>query len=51
VGNDHATREIAIKNKNPKADTEDIRQAMIYCHSLFKELLRTGAVIPERKKK
>jgi hypothetical protein len=48
VSNYHAA---AIKNKNHKADTEDIRQAMIYCHSLFKELLRTEAVIPERKKK
>jgi hypothetical protein len=51
VSNYRAAREIAIKNKNHTANTEDLRQAMIYYHSLFKELVGTETVVPEKKKK
>lgn len=32
---------IALKNKNKEASTEELRQAMVYYHSLFEELLGT----------
>jgi hypothetical protein len=51
VDNYRAAREIAIKNQEHKADTEDLRQAMIYYHSLFTELLGSEVVVPEKKKK
>jgi hypothetical protein len=51
VSNYRAARAIAIKNKDHKADTEELRQAMIYYHSLFKELLGTEAVVPEKQRK
>jgi hypothetical protein len=41
VSNYRAAREIAIKNKQHQADTEELRQAMIYYRSLFEELLKT----------
>jgi FtsZ-interacting cell division protein ZipA len=39
VSNYRDARVIALKNKEHKADTEELRQAMIYYHSLFAELL------------
>jgi hypothetical protein len=39
VSNYRAAREIAIKNEQRQADTEELRQAMIYYRSLFGELL------------
>ena len=44
VSNYRAAREIAVKNEQGQADTEELRQAMIYYRSLFKELLGTEAV-------
>jgi hypothetical protein len=51
VSNYRAAREIALKNKAHKADTEELRHAMIYYHSLFKELLGTETVVPEKKRR
>ena len=45
VSNYRAAREIAIKNEQHLADTEELRQAMIYYRSLFEELLGTEAVV------
>lgn len=45
VSNYRAARAIALKNEEHKADTEELRQAMIYYRSLFDELLVTDAVI------
>ena len=45
VGNYRAARAIAIKNEKRQADTEELRQAMIYYHSLFEELVGTEAVV------
>ena len=39
-----AAREIALKNQEHQADTEELRQAMIYYRPLFDELLVTDAV-------
>jgi hypothetical protein len=47
VTNYRAAREIAIKNKNHKADTEELRHALIYYRSLFDELLKADTVVPE----
>jgi hypothetical protein len=44
VSNYRAARAIAIKNQLNQADTEELRQAMIYYRSLFDELLETDAV-------
>ena len=44
VSNYRAARVIALKNEQHQADTEELRQAMIYYRSLFEELLETGAV-------
>ena len=44
VSNYRAAREIAIKNKHQLADTEELRQAMIYYRSLFEELLKPESV-------
>ena len=44
VSNYRAAREIAIKNEQHQADTEELRQAVIYYRSLFEELLATEAV-------
>jgi hypothetical protein len=49
VSNYRAAREIAIKNENHQANTEDLRQAMIYYRSLFDELLKTETGGPEGK--
>ena len=43
VSNYRAAREIALKNEQEQADTEELRQAMIYYRSLFEELLETDA--------
>ena len=48
VTNYRAAREIAIKNKNHKASTEELRQALIYYRSLFDELLKGETVVPEK---
>lgn len=44
VSNYRAAREIAIKNEQHQADTEELRQAVIYYRSLFEELLAIEAV-------
>jgi hypothetical protein len=44
VSNYRAAREIAAKNKQQQANTEELRQAMIYYRSLFEELLETETV-------
>ncbi len=49
VSNYRAAREIAIKNQQHQADTEELRQAMIYYRSLFEELLGTEAVVEKEK--
>lgn len=49
VSNYRAAREIAIKNQQHQADTEELRQAMIYYRSLFEELLGTDAIVAEEK--
>jgi hypothetical protein len=41
VSNYRAARAIALKNEQNQADTEELRQAMIYYKSLFNELLET----------
>jgi hypothetical protein len=49
VSNYRAARVIALKNKQHEADTEELRQAMIYYRSLFEELLATEAVVVKEK--
>jgi hypothetical protein len=44
VNNYRAARAIAIKNEQHQADTEDLRQAMIYYRSLFEDLLEIETV-------
>jgi hypothetical protein len=44
VSNYRAAREVAIRNENHHAGTEDLRQALINYRSLFDELLETDAV-------
>ncbi|MGD0708883.1 MAG: hypothetical protein ABSA51_10570 [Anaerolineaceae bacterium] len=50
VSNYRAAREIAIKNEHHTANTEELRQALVYYRSLFNELLNTEAVVVEGKK-
>ena len=50
VSNYRGAREIASKNKLQQANTEELRQAMIYYRSLFDELLKTESVVGEEKK-
>ena len=45
VSNYRAARVIAIKNEHQQADTEELRQAMIYYRSLFEELLELETVV------
>ena len=45
VSNYRAARAIAVKNEQKQADTEELRQAMIYYRSLFDELLASEAVV------
>jgi hypothetical protein len=49
VSNYRAARAIAIKNGQHEATTEELRQAMIYYRSLFKELLGTETVVELEK--
>jgi hypothetical protein len=49
VSNYRAAREIAIKNEQHSANTEELRQALIYYRSLFDELLKEETVVPEKK--
>lgn len=51
VSNYRAAREIALKNERQEANTEELRQAMIYYRSLFDELLEKNAVVVEENKK
>lgn len=44
VSNYRSARAIALKNKEQTADTEELRQAMIYYRSLFEELLELEPV-------
>jgi hypothetical protein len=44
VSNYRAARIIALKNEQYQADTEELRQAMIYYRSLFNELLEVETV-------
>ena len=50
VSNYREAREIADKNKQQQANTEELRQAMIYYRSLFEELLKTESAIGEERK-
>jgi ABC-type multidrug transport system fused ATPase/permease subunit len=45
VSNYRAAREIAVRNEQHQADTEELRQAMIHYRSLFEELLGTEPVV------
>jgi hypothetical protein len=49
VTNYRAAREIAVKNEQHQADTEELRQAMIHYRSLFEELLGTEPVDAKEK--
>ena len=49
VSNYRLAREIAIKNEQKMANTEELRQAFIYYRSLFDELLKEEEMLPERK--
>ena len=49
VSNYRAAREIAVKNEQHSANTEELRQAMIYYRSLFDELLETEAGVVKDK--
>ncbi len=49
VSNYRAARVIAIKNEHQQADTEELRQAMIYYRSLFEELLELETVVVKEK--
>jgi len=51
VSNYRAARAIALKNEQQQADTEELRQAMIYYRSLFEELLGTEPIVVEEKQK
>ena len=51
VSNYRAARLIAIKNEQKTANTEELRQAMIYYRSLFEELLDLEAVVVKEKQK
>ena len=48
VSNYRLARAIAIKNEQHKADTEELRQALVYYRALFNELLITEDVVPEK---
>ena len=50
VSNYRGAREIAIKNNENKANTEELRQALIYYRSLFDELLKIEPAVVEEKK-
>jgi hypothetical protein len=48
VSNYRLAREIAMKNEQHMANTEELRQAFIYYRSLFDELLKEEVMVPER---
>jgi hypothetical protein len=48
VTNYRAAREIAVKNEQHQADTEELRQAMIHYRSLFEELLEKEADVVKK---
>jgi hypothetical protein len=50
VSNYRAAHEIAQQNERETADTEELRQAMVYYRSLFNELLGTGQPVIEMEK-
>jgi len=50
VSNYRAAREIAVKNEQHQADTEELRQAMIHYRSLFEELLGPEPVAVKESK-
>jgi hypothetical protein len=47
VSNYRAARQIALKNEQRQANTEELRHAVIYYRSLFDELLDTGEIVVE----
>ena len=47
VSNYRAARQIALKNEQRQANTEELRHAVIYYRSLFEELLDTGETVVE----
>jgi len=49
VSNYRAAREIEIKNEHHSANTEELRQAIIYYKPQFNELLTDETVVSERK--
>ena len=49
VSNYRQARAIAIKNEQHKADTEELRQALVHYRSLFNELLIIDSTGPEKK--
>ncbi len=49
VSNYRAAREIALKNEQHSANTEELRQAMIHYRALFDDLLKEETDRPERK--
>jgi ABC-type multidrug transport system fused ATPase/permease subunit len=49
VENYRAAREIALKNEQQQANTEELRQAMIHYRSLFEELLGKESEVIEEK--
>jgi hypothetical protein len=49
VSNYRAARELAVKNDQHLADTEELRQAMIHYRSLFEELVGTAAAVAKEK--
>ena len=49
VSNYRAAREIASKNEKHQANTEELRQAIIYYRSLFDELLGSEAILVKEK--
>jgi len=50
ASNYRGAREIADKNNLGQANTEELRQSMIYYRSLFEELLKVEPVVGEEKK-
>ena len=48
VQNYRAGHDIALRHRNGKATTEDLRQAMIHYRSLFTELVSGGEVVEDR---
>lgn len=49
VTNYRSAHAIAQKNEHGEANTEDLRQALVFYRSLFEELLETGEIQPKEK--